>query len=61
MLNELLELIGTWERASGQRLTEANRLGPCKAGEIRATEAAILKDCAADLRKVIAATAQPVA
>lgn len=61
MLNELLELIATWDRMSGQRLTEANRLGPCKAGEVRATEAGILKDCADDLRKVIGATAQPAA
>lgn len=59
MLNELLELTATWDRMSGQRLTEANRLGPGKAGEIRATEAGILKDCAAALRKVIAAAAQP--
>lgn len=54
-MNELLDLAATWDRLSGQRLAEANRFGPTKAGEIRATEAGVLRDCAADLRKAVAA------
>jgi hypothetical protein len=54
-MRELLDLAARWDRLAGQRLAEANRLGPGTAGQVRATEAGMLRDCADELRQAIVA------
>jgi hypothetical protein len=39
-------------------MARANQLGNCKAGEVMAAEASILRNCSAELRETIAANMQ---
>lgn len=58
-MSELLDLAATWDRASARRLASANRLGNCRAGEVAAAEAGILRDCAAQLRATVISALTP--
>ena len=59
ILQAALDEANTWSELAGQTLSRANRLGPCKAGEIAAAEAGVLRKCARELVHALVEASEP--